>query len=87
MKKRLQKKMHKKMREKEQKEAQMRRRLTLDMERSLLFFSKGEMQPEEARGIATKVMSGIDIHNPVFGHKGPSWLAREVLINRKKSGN
>lgn len=63
-----------------------RKRLTRDLENYLVYFAHRQeksLSREEAANISHRVMKSIDIDNPTFGHKGPSWLAREIINNRK----
>ncbi|WP_084242398.1 hypothetical protein [Planomicrobium okeanokoites] len=63
-----------------------RTRLTKDLEDSLVYFAHRQNKPltrDEAADIARKVMANVDINNPAFAHKGPSWIAREIINNRK----
>lgn len=68
------------------KKSNSRESLTRDVEDCLMYFANQQKKPisrEEAAVFSHRVMSSIEIDNPVFGHKGPSWLAREIVNNRK----
>lgn len=61
-------------------------RLTVQLKSDLVYFSHKMNKPmseSEAKNIAERLMATLDIDNPVFAHKGTSWLAREILKNRK----
>lgn len=63
-----------------------RERFTKDLEEFLVYFSNRQQKPmprQEAENISRDVMANVDIHDSVFAHKGPSWLAREIINNRK----
>lgn len=63
-----------------------RNRLTRDLEDNLVYFAhrqKKSLSRDEAKNIAERLMATLDIDNPVFAHKGTSWLAREIINNRK----
>lgn len=63
-----------------------RERLTKDLEESLVYFAhrqKKSLSREEATEISRRVMANVDIKNSAFAHKGPSWLAREIVSNLK----
>lgn len=63
-----------------------RTRLTKDLEDSLVYFAHRQnksLTREEAADIAGRVMANIDINNSAFAHKGASWIAREIINNRK----
>ena len=63
-----------------------RERLTKDLEDSLIFFAHRQhksLSREEATDISRNIMAKIDINDSVFAHKGPSWLAREIVSARK----
>lgn len=63
-----------------------RNRLTRDLEDNLVYFAhrqKKSLSRDEAKYISRRVMANIDIESPIFGHKGSSWLAREIINNRK----
>lgn len=62
-----------------------RTRLTKDLENSLVYFAHRQnklLSRAEAVDISCKVMAKVDISNSVFTHKGPSWIAREIITNR-----
>ena len=66
--------------------SESRERVTRDLEDNLVYFAnrqKISLSREEAKYISRRVMANIDIDNPIFGHKGSSWLAREIINNRK----
>ncbi|AQQ55396.1 hypothetical protein [Planococcus lenghuensis] len=61
-------------------------RLTKDLEDSLVYFAHRQsksLSREEAADISRRVMANVDINNSAFAHKGPSWIAREIINNRK----
>lgn len=61
-----------------------RERLTRDLENYLVYFAHRKeklLSREEAVNISRRVMKNLDIDNPIFGHKGPSWLARVIIDN------
>lgn len=62
-----------------------RERFTRNLENYLVYFAhrqKKILLREEAAEISRRVMATLDIENPIFGHKGPSWLAREIMTHR-----
>jgi hypothetical protein len=63
-----------------------RDRLTKDLENYLVYFAhraENSLSREDAVIISRRVMKNLDIDAPIFGHKGPSWLAREIINNRE----
>ncbi|WP_128122869.1 hypothetical protein [Exiguobacterium sp. AM39-5BH] len=63
-----------------------RERLTKDLEDSLMYFANRQhksISRQEATDISRNVMAGVNINDSVFAHKGPSWLAREIISARK----
>lgn len=64
-----------------------RQRFAKDLEQWLIYFSNQQQKSitlKEAQDIATQVIENADLKNPAFKHKGPSWLAREIISNRKR---
>ncbi len=62
-----------------------RERLTNDLENWLVYFAnrkKKAITREEAAKLSQRVMANLDIEDPTFAHKGPSWLALEIIRNR-----
>ncbi|PKH10588.1 hypothetical protein [Planomicrobium sp. MB-3u-38] len=62
-----------------------RERLTNDLENWLVYFAnrqKKAVSREEAAELSQRVMANLDIEDPAFAHKGPSWLALEIIRNR-----
>ena len=59
--------------------------LANELKKDLVYFSRNKKKPmseSEANNIANRLMENLDIDNPVFAHKGTSWLAKEILKNR-----
>lgn len=64
-----------------------RQRFAKDLEQWLMYFSNQQQKaitPKEAQDIATQVIENTDLKSSAFKHKGPSWLAREIISNRKR---
>lgn len=62
-----------------------RERLTNDLENWLVYFAnrqKKAVTREEAAKLSQRVMANLDIEDPAFAHKGPSWLALEIIRYR-----
>lgn len=62
-----------------------RKRWTSDLENNLVYFANRQnktVSREEAAQISHRVMANLDVDNPIIGHKGMSWLAREIVTNR-----
>ena len=62
-----------------------RERFTRNLEDYLVYFAhrqKKSLLREEAAEISRLVMATLDIDNPIFGHKGPSSLALEIINYR-----
>lgn len=44
----------------------------------LIRVSCGKIEEEKAKSIAESVIDNMNINNPIFAHKGVSWLATEI---------
>ncbi|ANU11983.1 hypothetical protein BBH88_17840 [Planococcus antarcticus DSM 14505] len=53
-----------------------------DFAMALIYFSKGKVNPDEARKITEDVLAKVDLTNSSIAHKGINWLAKETLKRR-----
>ncbi|WP_282020914.1 hypothetical protein [Planomicrobium okeanokoites] len=64
----------------------VRKRLKDDLE----YFSKirnKNITESEIELISRSIAFKIDLDDPIFGHKGTSWIANEILRNKYSSNN
>ena len=54
-------------------------RMTDALSEALVSMSNGKISETEANGMAKQVIDRIGIDNAIFDHKGPRWLAKEII--------
>ncbi|AQQ55372.1 hypothetical protein [Planococcus lenghuensis] len=54
-------------------------RMCESLQQALVSMSNGRIKESEAKDMARKVLDRIGLDNVIFAHKGPRWLARQII--------
>ena len=64
---------------KENQEVKVQKQIETDFALALVYFSKGTLNPSEAKEMTVEVLGQVDISSRELAHKGINWLAKETL--------